>query len=103
MPGVCLGPSQRATESQRQRVLRFSLSLCVSVARGSSSDWGRRRYTCETPMTAAGVHGRPPDRVLTAQRLLAVCVAFVIAVTTASSGQTPAVVSSPATEADRAF
>ena len=54
-------------------------------------------------MIAAGEHGRPADRVLTAQRLLAACVAFVIAVTTSSSGQTPPALSSPATEAARAF
>ena len=53
-------------------------------------------------MMDAGVQGRPPDRVLTAQRLLAVCVALVIAVTTSSSGQTPAL-STPPTDATRAF
>jgi len=53
-------------------------------------------------MMDAGVQGRPPDRVLTAQRLLAVCVALVIAVTTSSSGQTPAL-SAPPTDATRAF
>ena len=54
-------------------------------------------------MTDAGRQGRPSDSVLTAQRLLAVCVALVIAVTTSSSGQTPAIVNSPATDATRAF
>jgi tetratricopeptide (TPR) repeat protein len=54
-------------------------------------------------MMDVGVQGRPPDRVLTAQRLLAVCVALVIAVTTSSSGQTPAGPSAPATDATRAF
>ena len=52
-------------------------------------------------MIAAGEQGRPPDRVVTAQRLLAVCVALVIAVTTSSSGQTPAL--NTPTDATRAF
>ena len=39
---------------------------------------------------------RPPARVLTRQRLLAVCAALLIAVTTSSSGQTPAIDNSPA-------
>ncbi|MBI2828865.1 MAG: tetratricopeptide repeat protein [Acidobacteria bacterium] len=47
------------------------------------------------------VQERPTARVLTRRRLLAVCAALLVAVTTSSSGQTPAVDSSPA--AARAF
>jgi tetratricopeptide (TPR) repeat protein len=42
-------------------------------------------------------------RILTRQRLLAVCAAMLVAVTTSSSGQTPAVDNSPAAIASRAF
>ena len=54
-------------------------------------------------MMDAGVQSKPSDRVVTAQRLLSVCVALVIAVTTSSSGQTPAGPNGPATDATRAF
>jgi tetratricopeptide (TPR) repeat protein len=46
---------------------------------------------------------RPPARVLTRQRLLAVCAALLIAVTTSSSGQTPAIDNSPAAAAARSL
>ncbi|MBF8299802.1 MAG: tetratricopeptide repeat protein [Acidobacteria bacterium] len=45
----------------------------------------------------------PSSRVLTRQRLLAVCAALLVAVTTSSSGQTPAVDNSPAAAAARAL
>jgi tetratricopeptide (TPR) repeat protein len=51
----------------------------------------------------AGVQGRAPDRMVTAQRFLSMCVALVIAVTTSSSGQTRPAASSPAADAARAF
>ena len=60
-------------------------------------------YTYSTLMTDARFQERPPDRVLTGQRLLAVCAALLIAVTTSSSGQTPAIDNSPAAAAARAF
>lgn len=44
-----------------------------------------------------------PSRVLTRQRLLAVCAAALIAVTSSSSGQTPAIDNSPAAAAARAL
>jgi tetratricopeptide (TPR) repeat protein len=44
-----------------------------------------------------------PERVLTRQRLLAVCAAMLVAVTTSSSGQTPSLDTSPAAVAARAF
>jgi len=54
-------------------------------------------------MTDARFQERPPAGVLTRQRLLAVCAALLIAVTTSSSGQTPAIDNSPAAAAVRAF
>jgi tetratricopeptide (TPR) repeat protein len=51
----------------------------------------------------AAVQGRAPDRMVTAQRFLSMCVALVIAVTTSSSGQTRPAASSPAADAARAF
>jgi tetratricopeptide (TPR) repeat protein len=45
----------------------------------------------------------PSARVLTRQRLFAVCAALLVAVTTSSSGQTPALDNSPAAIAARAF
>ena len=54
-------------------------------------------------MPDAHVRETPPGRVLTGQRLLAVCAALLVALTTSSSGQTPALDSSPAAVAARAF
>jgi tetratricopeptide (TPR) repeat protein len=54
-------------------------------------------------MLDAPAQNVPPARVLTRQRLLAVCAAMLVAVTTSSSGQTPAVDNSPAAIAARAF
>jgi len=60
-------------------------------------------YTYDTAMTdeRAG-HTRPPQ-LLTWQRLVAVCAALLVAITTSSSGQTPAADTSPAAAAARAF
>jgi tetratricopeptide (TPR) repeat protein len=54
-------------------------------------------------MLDAHAQNVPSARVLTRQRLLAVCAAMLVAVTTSSSGQTPAVDNSPAAVAVRAF
>jgi tetratricopeptide (TPR) repeat protein len=54
-------------------------------------------------MPDAHAENPPSARVLTRQRLLAVCVAMLVAVTTSSSGQTPALDNSPAAIAARAF
>ena len=47
-------------------------------------------YTYGNPMPDADAQSASPARVLTRQRLLAVCAAMLVAVTTSSSGQTPA-------------
>ena len=61
-------------------------------------------YTYGNPMLDAhAAQNVPSARVLTRQRLLAVCAAMLVAVTTSSSGQTPAVDNSPAAIAARAF
>ncbi len=60
-------------------------------------------YTYGNPMPDAHAQSGSPARVLTRQRLLAVCAAMLVAVTTSSSGQTPAVDNSPAAIAARAF
>ena len=60
-------------------------------------------YTYGNPMPDADAHSASPARVLTRQRLLAVCAAMLVAVTTSSSGQTPALDTSPAGVAARAF
>ena len=61
-------------------------------------------YTYGNPMPDADAQSASPARVLTRQRLLAVCAAFLIAVSTSSSGQTPAPLdNSPAAVAARAF
>jgi tetratricopeptide (TPR) repeat protein len=54
-------------------------------------------------MTDAHVQDHRASRVLTGQRLLAVCAALLVAVNTSSSGQTPALDTSPAAAAARAF
>ena len=54
-------------------------------------------------MTDERAHHTPSARVLTRQRLLAMCAALLIALGTSSSGQTPAVDNSPAAAAARAF
>jgi len=60
-------------------------------------------YTYGNPMPDADAQSALPARVLTRQRLLAVCAAMLVAVTTSSSGQTPALENSPAAIAARAF
>ena len=60
-------------------------------------------YTYGNPMPDADAQSALPARVLTRQRLLAVCAAMLVAVTTSSSGQTPALDNSPAAAAARAF
>ena len=61
-------------------------------------------YTYGNPMLDAhAAQNVPSARVLTRQRLLAVCAAMLVAVTTSSSGQTPAVDNSPAAIAARAL
>jgi len=54
-------------------------------------------------MTDEGARHTPPSVVLTWQRLAAVCASLLVALTTASSGQTPSVDTSPAAAAARAF
>src|SRR5688572_16449888 len=54
-------------------------------------------------MPDADAQSASPARVLTRQRLLAVCAAMLVAVTTSSSGQTPPLDNSPAAVAARAF
>ena len=60
-------------------------------------------YTYDIPMADVRVQERPPVQVFTRQRLLSGCAALLIAVTTSSYGQTPAVDNSPAAAAARAF
>jgi cellulose synthase operon protein C len=60
-------------------------------------------YTYGNPMPDADAQSASPARVLTRQRLLAVCAAMLVAVTTSSSGQTPPLDNSPAAVAARAF
>ena len=60
-------------------------------------------YTDGTPMTDERAYVKRSVPVLTWQRCVAVCAALLVSITTSSSGQTPAVDSSPAAAAVRAF